>query len=256
MKTIVLLFVTLFYGGVFSQEIVRLGSSYQLPIYQSEKIKVGGETLTPRYKSKYNVLSTDLSFRLYKKKKHSFYLGFSYQYIRQVVEGYLDSVSNPPSYVVFSPPLDAVFVSHSLGVKLTADFKLYEKNTFSYHLGASSEIYIWEFFKFKGFKPQNYFLASSSLYDVNLFRPFGYSKFHKANDLTYLYHYTLPSINLSIENRFSFNLSNKMILTAKVSLGTNLYAKWVQFKKYIWLGTGLELSFGKKKTKKEKESTK
>jgi hypothetical protein len=34
-------------------------------------------------------------------------------------------------------------------------------------------------------------------------------------------------------------------LAARVSVGTNLYSEWDQFRKYVWMGVGLEMGFGK-----------
>jgi hypothetical protein len=36
----------------------------------------------------------------------------------------------------------------------------------------------------------------------------------------------------------------------KVYVGTNLYSDWDQFKKYAWVGLGLEMGFGKVKASK------
>ena len=61
------------------------------------------------------------------------------------------------------------------------------------------------------------------------------------------------SLNLSTYYRFVFQLHEKFSLAARVSLGANLYSDWDQFKKYAWLGLGLELGFGKVKEKKKKD---
>ena len=55
------------------------------------------------------------------------------------------------------------------------------------------------------------------------------------------------SLNLSTFYRHTFQLSDNFSLAARISLGTNLYSDWDQFKKYAWLGVGLEMGFGKVK---------
>jgi hypothetical protein len=57
----------------------------------------------------------------------------------------------------------------------------------------------------------------------------------------------LASINLSTYYRHTFQLHENFSLAARISLGTNLYSDWDQFKKYAWFGVGLEMGFGKVK---------
>jgi hypothetical protein len=71
--------------------------------------------------------------------------------------------------------------------------------------------------------------------------------FHPFNNNEVLF--PLSSIDLSIFYSNRWQLKDNFSLGARVSLGTNLYSDWDQFKKYAWLGLGLELGFGKVKGK-------
>jgi hypothetical protein len=60
------------------------------------------------------------------------------------------------------------------------------------------------------------------------------------------------SLTTDIFYRYLWIVSDKFNLGTRISLGTNLYSDWDQFKKYAWLGLGLELGFGKVKASKVK----
>ena len=53
----------------------------------------------------------------------------------------------------------------------------------------------------------------------------------------------LSGVNISAYYRQVFQLHENFSLAARISLGTNLYSDWDQYKKYAWLGLGLEMGF-------------
>jgi hypothetical protein len=60
------------------------------------------------------------------------------------------------------------------------------------------------------------------------------------------------SANLQVYGKLAFKLHAKHSFALRLSLGTSLYSNWNNFSKYLWLGTGLEYSFGKFKEKVKK----
>jgi hypothetical protein len=67
---------------------------------------------------------------------------------------------------------------------------------------------------------------------------------------SYFSHFYIASADLSFFYRQYYQVSPNFSLAARISLGTNLYSDWDQFKKYAWLGLGLEMGFGKVKASK------
>jgi hypothetical protein len=55
----------------------------------------------------------------------------------------------------------------------------------------------------------------------------------------------LVNVNFSIYTEYQFLINDRFSLGSKLSFGTNLYSDWDQFRKYVWMGVGLELGFGK-----------
>ncbi len=144
-------------------------------------------------------------------------------------------------YDLVNEKLDFKSKSLSLALQNEVQFLFPTKNKFSNAIGLSNEIYFLEFFN-----SDFYYSGTNTLYDNN-------------------YAYISPLVsklpsnfffscaNLSIFQRFTFKVSDKFSLATKISLGTNLYSDWDQFKKYAWLGVGLELGFGNKPLFRKKE---
>jgi hypothetical protein len=63
--------------------------------------------------------------------------------------------------------------------------------------------------------------------------------------------YLFPELNVSLDYNIMLLLKKGFSLGATVQIGTNLYSDWDQFKKYAWLGVGLELGIGRSKKGKE-----
>lgn len=70
---------------------------------------------------------------------------------------------------------------------------------------------------------------------------------YNTSPFSYFSHFYLASVDLSVFYRHILQVSPKLNLAARISLGTNLYSDWDQFKKYAWLGVGLEMGFGQVK---------
>ena len=145
----------------------------------------------------------------------SLYSGINYQRINHRVNEY-------------SLNKDIVTQSDRLGI--SASFgKIVNSNDFLFgQLSLTSEIYIREYY-------ETYYVSFQSSVDN------GYQKRK----------YLFPEVNVSLDYNIMFLLKKGFSLGATVQIGTNLYSDWDQFKKYAWLGVGLELGIGRSKKEKE-----
>lgn len=204
------------------------------------------------YKMNKNNFTVNSSVLVHNSKKTNIYIGFSYKKINYqivdriskftyVVEKNLGSGGYISDTLVhlFTDPADLISKSNNLGFIFEVKREFFSSNYTHHFIGISNEIYFWEKFTSKyqssDFNDENPEIVPFTNYYGNL-TPFN---FH--------------SNSTSIFYNFLLQVNEQFSLATKISLCTNLYSDWDQFKKYAWLGVGLELGFGKKKIKEVKD---
>lgn len=100
---------------------------------------------------------------------------------------------------------------------------------------------------------------------TSVFLLFSCKKEDKKNPISFSIRATLPAIGdglkgvkykvvetyySSVFYRQSFHWSDYFTFSGRISVGTNVYSDWDQYKRYVWIGLGLEAGFGKKKCTK------
>jgi len=167
-----------------------------------------------------------------KKNLFEFGLGLNYKRISHLVKNKINY------FVIFDgstkySPVDVMSKSHSLGLNFYEKYNLVKKGSYLGQIGVNSTIYVLEIYK----SEYRFQISDAGLnpYFEGSFRPFNPSEFL----------FPLSSIDLSIFYNNRWQLKDNFSLGARISLGTNLYSDWDQFKKYAWLGLGLEMGFGK-----------
>jgi len=132
-------------------------------------------------------------------------------------------------------PTDLKSISHSVGLTPNFNYLLLSKGGYDGVIGVYTTAYLFEIFNAK------YVIKSIPIgFDVPSIDPYN------AREVLF----PLSSIDLSIFYINRWQLKDNFSLGARISLGTNLYSDWDQFKKYAWLGLGLEMGFGKVKKDK------
>jgi hypothetical protein len=217
----------------FSQYFLK--GNYNLDVYKPYT-EAAQEYLLINDQVNSNTYSTSFFYRLQLEKQMSLNFGFTYKYIKHEVKDKILYVYEyeasggqiVDSYLV-NYPLDLRSRSHSLGILLDCDKSIGEWNKHSSVIGFGSEFYFFEDYKSR-------FMNRQNEEDEDLTSSNRHSRF-----------WGISSINLSTYYRHSFQFHENFSLAARISLGTNLYSDWDQFKKYAWFGVGLEMGFGKVK---------
>jgi len=164
-------------------------------------------------------------------------IGIAYKKIKHTVSNYFNysaSVDDGSGvdYIHSKAALESV--SKSIGLKAELNRTVHSSRRFLGNVGINTEWYLLEFYSSK-------FVGSSQSYGNILPSPYIIYKnfFLSSSNLSAFYRCELmaPKSNLSI--------------ALKVSLGTNLYSDWDQFKRYVWVGVGAEIGIhGHKKEQK------
>ncbi|MFN5418550.1 MAG: hypothetical protein ACK5B9_15940 [Flavobacteriia bacterium] len=173
-------------------------------------------------------------------------LGLTFKNTKHIVEhkikGYYteNCYQQGCDYEFISTDLDLISKSNSLGLVNTIYHTFSSNSNFHSSIGINNEIYFYE----------NYI---STYYYSNTHDRFDGDKnsfFNSLNNNDLPRNFFFSSSNIALFYCLRYQQSDKFSLATKISLGTNLYSDWDQFKKYAWLGVGLELGFGKKKNPK------
>ncbi|MES2798469.1 MAG: hypothetical protein V4638_00505 [Bacteroidota bacterium] len=233
-----ILFISLFWSV---QGQIHVGMTYNVDVYRpfTEEAQTYLE-INDRVRSQ--TVELIGKSQIWQKSKFSLDLGFSYKFINLRVIDKVTSVDGPINGP-YSNHYDLISKSHSLGLLLGFRRSVFHKEKKIGEIGLVSNVYIFEIFKAK--------------YKLQQYDDFSYSSQADEPNYPYYYPYTFfPSANLSIGYKQFLIQKEKFNLGAKVSVGTNLYSDWDLFRKYVWLGVGLEMGFGQGKALfKEKKTT-
>lgn len=202
-----------------------------------------------------NVSSITNSSKLYCsfkiKNGQSLGFGFSYMFKNLKVENYYNGLSftqhdtsgNPIDTTFYYSRFDLKVNSHSLGLYFDYSKLIISNLNSKGSIGLCLSSYLYE--KAKGEYIDKDNLEESIQSEFYMYLPSVVGSIQNSRQSFFL-----SSVNLCIYYRQVFQLHEKFSLAARVSLGTNLYSDWDQFKKYAWLGLGLEMGFGKVKASK------
>lgn len=140
--------------------------------------------------------------------------------------------------ITYNDPADLIANSKSIGGIIEGYYNLLVKEKLKISTGISTEIFFYE----------NYY----STYQSSDFSKYNTDK-HPQPANPPLTKWFLSSINSSIYFRSTWYFSSHFNIGGKISIGTNIYADWEQFKRYIWVGVGVEMGFGGSKRKEMME---
>jgi len=181
-------------------------------------------------------------FRSFNNQKWCFGSGFAYKKTELTINNYFSyypimSGGNVVTYLTTTGSYTSK--SNSIGLFLDATRKIHQWNNLRGSVGVNTQWYLFEFFNANyasSVKVPSYnipYYSNPSVYDLprNFF---------------------LSSCNLSAFYRCELQAHEPNLSVAlKVSLGTNLYSDWDQFKRYVWVGVGAEIGIrGHKKEQK------
>ncbi len=192
--------------------------------------------------------STRLYYSFNIKENNSFGLGMTYMnksmFIKDKIKGIsvieYNSVEEPIDTLFFYSNFDLDIKSHSLGFYFDYSKTLFEKLKTSGFVGSNCSVFVYENARGRYIDKDN--LAETIDPEYSQFVPGKVNTFLNTKK-----GFFISTVNVSVYYRQSFQLADNFSLAARISLGTNLYSDWDQFKKYAWLGVGLEMGFGKVK---------
>lgn len=177
---------------------------------------------------------------VFSKNNFFFYTGINYQRINHAIIDYVTSTTyfnhhnGTTETHHFTDPLDLLSHSDRLGISLSSGRTLHSNDHLIGQFFLSSEFYILEYYKFH-YRTTSYLYSEFFEY---------YREYHRSK-------YLFPELNVSLDYSIMLLLKKGFSLGATVQIGTNLYSDWDQFKKYAWLGVGLELGIGRSKKERE-----
>lgn len=187
---------------------------------------------------------------VYQNQKYSWNIGLSYKRITHIVQskvtGYYEHYVSPSQnldyYIYRATDLDLVSKSNSFGIINEFDFLFLQRNRLHHKIGLSNELYLFENYT-SVYQLKSGANFNDKVYDIylNPLNAFFGNKF------------LLSSTNLSLYYRLGWQLKENLSLGTKISLGTNIQSDWDQFRRYAWLGFGIEVGFGKSKVDKTAE---
>jgi len=156
-------------------------------------------------------------------------IGIAYKKIKHTVSNYFnysptEDYGNGVQYTHSKATVESV--SKSIGLKAELNRTVHSSRRLVGNMGINTEWYLFEFYnsQFSGASVSSGAIENPSLYVI-----------HK--------NFFLSSSNLSAFYRCELMAPNSNLSVAlKISLGTNLYSDWDQFKRYVWIGLGAEIS--------------
>lgn len=246
MKLTLILFLIISSSAVAQNSpIVQIGGDINFNIYSPYTYDaIDNETSSYEKQSSNQFLNID--FRVLSLNKFFISTGVSYKRIKYTrvdalkTYGYTNFSNN--SYVIhsYSDPADLISKSHSLGVSIEGSYFIHSTDRINMSLSCKSSFYFFEWYN-------AYYFSTDVLQGSS--NPQFVAPQPLITELPRTFF--LSSINTAIIYRITLlPKTGRTTFTGKLSLGANIYSDWEQFKRYAWLGVGLEIGFlGKEKTK-------
>jgi len=197
-----------------------------------------------------NTFSIFSNYELSISQKFIFSLGLNYKYSSFEVDNiikeiefkeYSSSSGNLIDSGYFVTNVGYYTTSQSFGFNFHIIYNAFESKHTKHQIGLTSTCYIKELFEMGYVDDVLKNAPQDQWYNEYSYRTPSLGIYGAKNGFYF------SSINLSAYYRFVFQFHENFSLAARISLGTNLYSDWDQFKKYAWLGVGLEMGFGKVK---------
>jgi hypothetical protein len=231
MRTALFWILILFNANCFGQFTIRHVQNIDLYKPYTEFAQIYIEKYPDKVSS--HTHSSAFTYEFRKEKILSPLLGISYQYTNLTVKDratfknkliYNDQIMQVVDTVLYQFNSDYINRSRSVGLNLGLQVMVSKSLRSRSYLGMNSTVYLWE-------------RCGASVTDVSIdllmFPQIGYRQA-----------FFLSSVNIETFYKYRFYFHERFSLAARVSIGTNLYSEWDQFRKYVWMGVGLELGFG------------
>lgn len=226
-RCLTIVFFYLFGCPIFAQQesALRIGYEYNLDVYKPYT-KTAQESIKEYDNVKSNTQNSSIIYQ-FPLGKSNWYLGAGvvYKKITHRIENYF-TYSNINSMHV---PTDVTSISNSLGLSLEASKQVLSREKINGQLGFQTKWYVLEYY------------SSSFKTTASLQNPENYGKLHPlvSTNPRALF---LSSVNVSAFYRLNVVNKEFLSISGKISVGTNLYSDWDQFKRYAWIGLGAEIS--------------
>ena len=211
---------------------------------EAQQFAQEGKTVSGGASRNQNILVTAI-----KTPKFSWAAGITYKELDFRVKDrislwkYTEDYDNGQIYVAlmyhFKDPADFVAKSKNYGFINQFSYSLFSKEKTKHYVGLDIELYFWEYY--------------SAWYESDDFNP-------KINPGFILEeedrpkpntppsdHFFLSAASTAVFYKFLYTPWPEFSVGAKFLFGTNLKSDWDEFKKYSWLGFGIELGFGTRK---------
>jgi hypothetical protein len=148
-----------------------------------------------------------------------------------------NSSEEPIDTLFYQSNFDLRIRSRNVGLYFDYAYRIKEKRNYQILLGFSNGIFIYEN-SLGEFIDKNDLESQIGSEYINLVPSTQPSYLNSKKG------FFLSSINFSTYYKHVWQLHENFSLAARVSVGTNLYSEWDQFRKYVWMGVGLEMGFG------------
>jgi hypothetical protein len=251
----IVIFSTLSFGLAFSQQQrMHLSFVHHLPIYN----KLNG--VTKNFENKGGIVHStafdgQMNFQFLTTERSHFSAGLSYRYTELFQEDvlsyylfsyYSNSLNSNQSYIYyFEDVANYRGVSHQFGLNLRYTRKLTWKGKSMGSVDVQADLFLAENFR-QQYLSEDFKVFPSELHTQNRI------EFSNLTNFRTQYLAGRPSAASILFNyRYPLNLHDGFSVSPKLSVGTNLFSDWEQFKNYAWLGLGLEVGLFQIKNKKQ-----
>jgi hypothetical protein len=167
---------------------------------------------------------------IYSNRYFNFYTGISYKKIDHKIKSKILSFDNQigvNSFQKMNDSIDLISSSHSFGIPLGFYKNNYNKNKFTISSGLQIDVHLVEYFK-------SVYKSNKGVYSFDPLFPIADNFF------------ILPATQLTIFSTYKYAYNDHSSIGIRLQAGTNLYSNWDQFKRYAWLGVGLEWEIGRR----------
>lgn len=220
-------------------------SMYHQPNFGTQQfIENGGNYSSNSYEFGINMVA-------YHQEKFSATVGLRFGLNQLILDNYVDAYYFYDKTYTFENKASVDSYSLLGGLQLGVRYQLMSKTTSLGFVGLNSTVHFYDKFRFRylsddfeklrqqqsltGFNPSEY----QEILRTNKYKPNGNPR------------YQLSIINMQFYYGYNFISSTHFSVAGKVSIGTNLHSDWDQFKKYVWIGAGLEVGLFQIKNKKQ-----
>lgn len=191
-----------------------------------------------------NTQTANIKIVVYQNEKYAWNAGLTYKKINHRADskvlGYYEHYVSPSQgldyYIFRETDVYLSSESHSVGIINELDYTFLEKSKLINKIGLANEIYLFERYSSVYKLHENDLEFNDEIYDIYL-TPLNFNFGNR---------FLFSAVNFSLYYKLEWKPADYLQFGTKISFGTNLYSDWDQFRRYAWIGLGLEVSFGKK----------